>query len=128
MPVPRIVLGQNVDEGKVRRAKELRREMTPTEALLWDCLRRSQLNGLHFRRQQVIHGFIADFYCHAAKLIVDVDGDSHIDRQEYDAERDATLASLGFLTYRVVNDAVCERLDDVLFVVADICAKRIAGH
>ena len=125
MPVPRIVRGQIVEEAKVIRAKELRREMTPEERLLWDRLRRSQLNGYHFRRQQVIHGFIADFYCHAAALILELDGESHDGREGYDADRDRILSGHGFLTLRFENSMVRTRIDDVLKAIADTCSKRI---
>src|SRR5437868_6953197 len=69
-PVANVIVGQRVEESKVARAKELRREMTPAEKAVWQRLRRNQLGGLHFRRQQVLYGFIADFYCHAAGLVV----------------------------------------------------------
>src|SRR4051812_33525571 len=81
-PVPNIVRGQWVEDEKLARAKELRREMTPAERLLWSHLRRNQLNGLHFRRQQVIEGFITDFYCHSAALVVEVDGRIHEEQVE----------------------------------------------
>ena len=54
MPVPNIVRGQKIETGKIVRARELRRAMTPEEKLLWQHLRLNRLHGLHFRRQQVI--------------------------------------------------------------------------
>jgi very-short-patch-repair endonuclease len=57
----------------------------------WQHLRANQLNGLHFRRQQIIDGFIADFYCHVARLVIEVDGEIHQQQAEYDAERDRVL-------------------------------------
>jgi very-short-patch-repair endonuclease len=62
-----IISGQRVTKEKLQRARELRREMTPAEKLLWQELRAKKL-GIHFRRQQVIVGFIVDFYCHKAAL------------------------------------------------------------
>ncbi len=62
------------------RARELRREMTPAEKVLWQELRGNKL-GLHFRRQQIIAGFIADFYCYAASLIIEVDAGSIVNKQ-----------------------------------------------
>ena len=70
-------------------ARQLRQEMTPAEAILWKHLRTDQLGGLHFRRQQVLDGYIVDFYCHAAQLVIEVDGEVHASQHEYDAERDA---------------------------------------
>ena len=71
MPVKNIIPGQKVTKEKLERAKELRREMTPAEKLLWKEVRAKKL-GVRFRRQQVIAGFIVDFYCHKAALVVEV--------------------------------------------------------
>ncbi len=67
MPVKNIVTNQKVTAQKLKRAKELRREMTPAEKILWEKIRANKL-GVHFRRQQVIQGFIVDFYCHPVKI------------------------------------------------------------
>ncbi len=72
-----IVIGQKVSPSKVERTKEFRRQMTPEEKILWQRLRANRLNGLHFRRQQIIDGFIVDFYCHSAGVVVEVDGEIH---------------------------------------------------
>lgn len=66
MPTRNIVIGQKVDQAKVERAKELRKNLTPEERILWQRLRANRLDGWHFRRQQIIDGFIVDFYCHKA--------------------------------------------------------------
>jgi very-short-patch-repair endonuclease len=96
MPIRHIVRGQKVETGKVVRARELRRAMTPEEKLLWQRLRGNQLDGLHFRRQQVIDGYIADFNCHAVAVIVEVDGAGHSRQADYDAARDQILWMRGF--------------------------------
>jgi very-short-patch-repair endonuclease len=80
MPIKNIVTDQIVTKAKLERAKELRREMTPAEKLLWQEVRANKL-GVRFRRQQVIQGFIVDFYCHQAGLVVEVDGMSTICRK-----------------------------------------------
>lgn len=95
-------------------AKELRQNMTPTERILWQLLRTNKLAGWHFRRQQIIDGFIVDFYCHAASLIVEVDGGIHETQKEQDAERDAHLVSRGFRVLRVTNDEVNRDIEGVL--------------
>jgi len=77
MPVKNIVIGQSVSSEMYARSKELRREMTPAEKILWKELRTNKLSGLHFRRQQIIDRFIVDFYCHQHELVVEVDGDVH---------------------------------------------------
>ena len=84
MPVKNIIPGQIVTEEKLERARELRHDMTPAEKILWGELRGNKL-GVHFRRQHVIAGFIVDFYCHKAALVVEVDGDIHDLQQEEDA-------------------------------------------
>jgi very-short-patch-repair endonuclease len=77
-------------------------------------LQTNKLGGWHFRRQQVIDGFIVDFYCHAASLIVEVDGGIHEIQKEQDAERDAHLISRGFRILRVTNNEVKNDLNGVL--------------
>jgi very-short-patch-repair endonuclease len=69
------------------RAREMRMESAPAEHKLWQCIRIRQLNGFKFRRQHNLGPFIADFYCHEAQLVVELDGDSHAARAEYDASR-----------------------------------------
>jgi very-short-patch-repair endonuclease len=70
----KITSGQSVHSDKLAFAKRLRREMTPAERRLWKALRGNALDGFHFRRQQVIEGYVADFYCDAAKLAIELDG------------------------------------------------------
>jgi very-short-patch-repair endonuclease len=112
---------------KRARARELRRDMTPAETALWQHLRASRLNGLHFRRQQIVHGFIADFYCHAAGVVVEVDGGVHATQADYDQTRDAAFAALGLFVLRVRNEDVLGATADVLVRIARVCAKRQLG-
>ena len=120
-PSRNIVIGQKVDPEKVQRAKELRSRMTPAEAALWKQLRANRAGGLHFRRQQVIAGFIVDFYCHAAGLVVELDGDVHAGQRSYDEERDAILAAHGLHVVRVSNAEVTEDLAGVLQMLMALC-------
>ena len=69
--------------------------MAPAERALWRSLRRNSLDGIHFRRQQVIEGFIVDFYCDAVKLAIEVDGKPHEERGEYDELREKVIARQG---------------------------------
>ena len=124
MPVKNIVRGQSVSYEMHQRAKTLRREMTPEEKILWKELRTNKLNGLHFRRQQTIHGYFADFYCHQHELIVEVDGGIHELQQEYDAEREAYLTALGFRIVRFTNDEVNKDLQGVLQKIVDECKDK----
>ena len=114
MSPKRIVRGQSVSDGKVFLAKEFRRKMTPEESLLLSVLRRNGLNGLHFRRQQLIAGFVVDFYCLELGLIVELDGEVHSGQLEYDAERDRILKELGFKVIRFANWQVRQDLQRVL--------------
>ena len=129
-PVPanrrQIVNGQVVTDEKRVLSRRLRREMTAAEARLWACLRGRRLGGAKFRRQQVIDGFVADFYCAAAGLVVELDGPVHADRAEYDAARDEILARRGLRTFRVTN----ARLDHELAVVLaeiDLAVREANG-
>ncbi len=116
-----IIVGQRVDRTKAARAKELRREMTTAEWLLWEHLRRNQLHGLHFRRQQVIDGFIVDFYCHDKGLVVEVDGAIHRHQERYDAERDRVMCRRGLRVLRFANDEVMTNLGAVLEHIVAAC-------
>lgn len=124
MPVKNIVIGQSVSSEMYERAKELRREMTPTEKILWKELRTNKLNGLHFRRQQIVDRFIVDFYCHQHELIVEVDGGIHDFQKELDAEREAYLNERGFRIIRFRNEEVENDLQSVLKKILSECKAR----
>jgi very-short-patch-repair endonuclease len=109
-----IITGQHVTDEKRLRSRELRREMTPAERRLWEALRGGRLGGLRFRRQQVIDGFIIDFYCHVARLVVEVDGGIHEDQQGHDEARDHILAGRGIRVMRCSNEDVLGNLDHAL--------------
>src|SRR5688572_18594340 len=125
MPVKNVVRGQSVSYEMHERAKKLRRAMTPAEKILWKEVRTNKLNGLHFRRQQIIHGYFADFYCHQHELIVEVDGGIHEMQKEYDADREAFLISLGFRIIRFTNDEIRDNLKDVLQKIAEACKEQM---
>ncbi|HEY0026974.1 MAG TPA: DUF559 domain-containing protein [Allosphingosinicella sp.] len=98
-----------------RRARELRRTMSLPEVLLWQQLRAEQ-TGLHWRKQHPAGPFSLDFYCDAAKLCVEVDGESHDrgDRPARDAGRDAWLARHNITTLRVPAAEILKNLEGVL--------------
>jgi very-short-patch-repair endonuclease len=123
MPVKNIVRGQRVFAKQLENAKELRREMTPAEKILWKHLKANRLNGLHFRRQQIVHGYFADFYCHQHELIVEVDGGIHEFQQDYDAKREGYLMTLGFRIIRFTNEEVTKDLKGVLQKIVEECKK-----
>jgi very-short-patch-repair endonuclease len=121
MPVPNIVIGQKVSREIQERTRELRKNMTSAGKILWEKLRHNRLNGLQFRRQQIINPYIVDFYCHAKGLVVEVDGDIHDLQQDYDAERSNYLIAHGFHILRVTNDEVKENLSTVLQRISVAC-------
>jgi very-short-patch-repair endonuclease len=96
--------------------RELRKDPTPSESLLWARLRGSQLSGYKFRRQHSIGVYILDFYCPAKRVCVEVDGRVHKNEAAiaHDQERDATLAQLLIKTLRFSNDDVALRIEAVL--------------
>ena len=98
------------------RAKVLRDRLTPAERMLWEYLRKNQVDGYKFRRQHPISYFIVDFYCHAAKLVIEVDGSIHdtVDQREYDIYRTEQLQLLGLHVLRFDNAEVYHCVDEVL--------------
>ena len=99
--------------------EELRHEMTPAEKVLWNELRANKL-GTHFRRQQIIAGFIVDFYCHKAALVVEVDGDIHHLQLDEDAKRETVLRELGLRIVRFKNDDVIKNLSSVVEKIREL--------
>ena len=107
-----------IDKDVLRaRAREMRREPTEAERLLWGLLRGRRFSGLKFRRQQVMGGYIADFVCLDARLIVEVDGGQHADNT-YDRDRDPWLNSEGFAVLRFWNVDVLKETEGVLDTLA----------
>jgi very-short-patch-repair endonuclease len=96
------------------RARQLRRTMTDAEQCLWRCLRARQTDGFRFRRQVPIDGYIVDFLCPQAKLVVEVDGGQHSLQSGYDAQRTAALQRLGDRVVRYWNHEVLSCVDDVM--------------
>jgi very-short-patch-repair endonuclease len=95
-------------------ARALRRQATKAEDILWAQLRASRFHGAKFRRQVPFDRFVVDFYCHAAKLLVEVDGKQHEWFADYDAGRTEILERLGIRILRFTNAEVCDDLDSVL--------------
>ncbi len=100
-------------------AKQNRQSATEAEELLWQSLRNRKLNGYKFRRQHPISNFIVDFYCHESRLVVEVDGGYHKDREqkEYDDGRTYELKELGVKVIRFDNKEVIVNLNKVLNII-----------
>ena len=112
-----------LDEKTKVRSRELRRESTEAERKLWRHLRDSGL-GAKFRRQHPIGSFIVDFYCAAAKLVIEIDGESHADQVEYDSERTTWLEEQGYRVIRYTNRDVKDNLNAVIEDILERCKKN----
>ncbi len=99
---------------RVATARKLRREQTDAERALWFRLRDRRLNGLKFRRQVPIKSYVVDFCCESARLIVELDGGQHVERNAEDAKRTDDLEAFGFLVLRFWNNDVLRNIDAVV--------------
>jgi len=109
------------------RAAQLRKKMTGAEKLLWERLRRKQLLGLTFRRQHPIYQFIADFYCHKIKLVIEIDGSIHDieDIRLHDKGREDEFEKFGITTMRFINEEVTENINTVIEKIKTICESKL---
>jgi very-short-patch-repair endonuclease len=97
-----------------KNARALRNSTTDAERKLWQHLKNRQLNGLKFRRQYPIAGYIADFACSEIRLVIELDGGQHLEQQQYDQERTRKLACNGYKVIRFWNDDALLRIEVVL--------------
>ncbi|EKE06816.1 MAG: hypothetical protein ACD_18C00267G0001 [uncultured bacterium] len=112
---------QKLQEIKTR-ARRLRNNQTESEKILWDKIRNRKINNLRFLRQYPVifnisgkvNYFIADFYCHEKKTILEIDGKIHLKQKDYDEMRGETLKEMGFEILRFKNEDVLNNLDKVL--------------
>ncbi len=111
-------------------ARELRSTMTDAEQLLWSRVRRKQILGVQFYRQKPIGPFIVDFHAPAAGLVIEIDGSQHYEDEHRlrDAERDASLASLGLKVLRYDNLQVLKELDAVVEQICLVVQERVAAN
>ena len=104
-----------------QRARELRQPQTPAEQAVWRLLSGRQAGGYKFRRQHPIGSFIVDFYCPAAKLVIEIDGDTHADQVEYDQARTEWIESQGYRVIRFTNREVRENISVVVEAILEQC-------
>jgi very-short-patch-repair endonuclease len=114
----------------IARARQLRREATAAERLLWEFLRDRRLLGRKFRRQHPIGQFIADFFCDDARLIIEIDGAVHREptQQERDRLREEILREHGFAVLRFTNDQIFDRTEQVLREIAAYVTAHSYEH
>jgi very-short-patch-repair endonuclease len=112
--------------GALVRAKRLRQISTPAEEALWAHLRDRKLLGLKFRRQVPVGPYVADFYCHEMRLILELDGPVHEGGSQirHDVNRDANLEALGFRILRFTNREVHSYLESVLETIRGLYLRR----
>jgi very-short-patch-repair endonuclease len=106
----------------------MRHQPTLAEQRLWRALKAHRLGGLGFRRQVPMGNYIADFVCHGARLVVEVDGETHSSQVEVrrDCLRDEWFASRGYTTLRIMNDDIRRDLDSVVGAIWAACKERAA--
>ena len=121
-----VVKLQRVTEEKLRKAQSFRKTMTEAEDVLWEKLRRKQIVGVKFRRQQIIEGFIADFFCEPAKLVVEVDGGIHttIDQKAVDVHRKEVFEARGLKEIRFTNEQVKLGIGQVIKIIEEAVVAR----
>src|SRR5262245_47846670 len=110
--------------GAQERARTLRREMTEAETKLWRMLRSRQIEGYRFRRQVPLGRYIADFVCHEARLIVELDGGQHDPLSQQETDRSRFLQSEGYRVIRFWNDEVLENPEGVHAMIVE----NVGGH
>lgn len=100
----------------LQKAKELRKSCTPAEGKLWAVLQNKKLNGYKFRRQHPIYRYIADFYCHELRLVIELDGEVHegLEQQEHDINRDAVIKEFDIRILRFRNQEILNDLPKAL--------------
>ncbi|HET9585035.1 MAG TPA: endonuclease domain-containing protein [Bradyrhizobium sp.] len=116
----------NVSSKLRSNARALRKNSTDAERLLWAALRDHRMNGAGFRRQVPIKNYIADFVCHAAKLVIELDGGQHFSDQseKKDAARSAVIEAQGFKVLRFSNQDVMTNRTGALETIAAAVAER----
>jgi very-short-patch-repair endonuclease len=107
---PKLVVSPDVKRKMVEIAREIRKEPTKSEAILWEALRGKKLDGIKFRRQQPVGYFVVDFYNSVYRLVVEVDGSVHDNQVEADRARQGILEMLGLNVLRLKPETVEKNL------------------
>ena len=125
-PTNKTPMHQNANSNTFKKAQWLRENETPAEKRLWDQLKGKRLEGYKFRRQHPVGKYILDFYCHAKKLVIEIDGEYHQERlQEWqDKERTANLKALGLSVVRFTNEEVFVDMDKVVGAIKEALRRE----
>ena len=106
-------------------SRELRKEPTPAETILWAHLRGTQLLGINIRRQHAIGQYVPDFFSSKMKLIIELDGSHHLEQQSYDKQRTEYFESQGYKVIRFWNEDVLNNIEDALDKIKTaLCGPR----
>jgi very-short-patch-repair endonuclease len=113
---------QNASQSAFEKARVLRKSPTIAEDKLWQFVRGRKMLGKKFRRQHPFEEFILDFYCHECKLVIEIDGDYHLSKEQtaYDANRTAFLNEQGLSVLRFTNRQVMAEIDTVIRKVKEV--------
>jgi len=114
-----IIFLQKANDHKISQARKLRKTMTEAERILWLYLRNRKFCNLKFRRQQIMEGFIADFFCHEKKLLIEVDGGIHNTEPQkaIDARKESAALSRGLHIVRIENKEIMHSIK--------VCLKKL---
>jgi very-short-patch-repair endonuclease len=107
-----------------QKARELSKNSTLSEILLWNNLKGRQIYGYQFMRQKPIGDYIVDFFCSKLKLIIEIDGISHLDKEKYDNERQERLESMGLFFLRFSDIEVKKNMQGVLRAIEDFIKSK----
>lgn len=108
----------------IARARRLRREMTPQERILWGALKTS-FPDMHWRKQVPLGAYTADFACHSARLVIEIDGSQHAAAESYDAIRTVFTEADGYTVLRFWNNDITGNLDGVITRIAEAVATDV---
>jgi very-short-patch-repair endonuclease len=108
----------------INKARSLRKRTVPAEALLWRALRNRALGGFKFRRQHPVGPYVVDFACAACRIVVEVDGETHLSRSRADAQRTAHIEAEGWRVLRFWNTEVYDELDAVKEAIYRQCVSQ----
>jgi very-short-patch-repair endonuclease len=118
---------RQIPEAFLQRVRQLRQQQTPAEQFLWELLRDRRFLDAKFRRQHTLSPYIADFYCHKARLVIELDGGIHQNQTLRDQDRDQWMQANGLTVVRFGNDAVYQNTAEVLNAIAEvICPSPLA--
>jgi very-short-patch-repair endonuclease len=122
------MLSRRIDPEQKENARGLRQNQAPAEKIMWKLLRGRRFAGFKFRRQHPVGAYIVDFVCLDALLIIELDGESHLERGELDQHRDRWLASQGFMILRFWNTEVFDEGDPVKEKIWQECSARMPSR